>query len=118
MMKETKDEIKQTINLSVIVFLLIFFIFVEIRLTENVVSLIPVLIVSSIILIIGIITTYEEYQSYAGLTFIIFGLVMVLNDAIKLIKNFRIETLILGEIFVGIILILYGKYIKKKNILL
>ena len=118
MMKETKEEIKQTINLSVIVFLLIFFIFIEVRLAENIVSLIPVLIVSSIILIAGIITTYEEYQSYAGLTFIIFGLMMILNDAIKLIINFRMETLILGEIFVGVILIFYGKYIKRKNIIL
>lgn len=118
MNQEIKDEIKQTINLSITVFLLIFFIFIEIRLTENIVSLIPVLMVSSIILIAGIITTYKEYQSYAGLTFIIFGLIMILNDIIKLIRNFKIENLILGEIFVGLILIFYGKYIKRKNIIL
>ncbi|MAG47584.1 hypothetical protein CL617_03185 [archaeon] len=110
---DIKEELKQTLNLSLIIGLLLFFIFVELRLSENIVSLVPVLIISSIFLLVGVITAHKKYERYNGLTFLIFGLIIILGSIINFISN-GFSSLALLETLIGFILVIYGIHLRRK----
>ena len=60
-------------------------IIVEINLNDNLVSLIPVLVVASVVLMVFIVTVHKEYESYTGLTFVIFGFIIA-STSMKLVN--------------------------------
>ncbi|MBS3134680.1 hypothetical protein J4214_05610 [Candidatus Woesearchaeota archaeon] len=113
MNEDIKESFKQTLNLSFAIFLILFFVIVEINLNDNLVSLIPVLVVASVVLMVFIVTVHKEYESYTGLTFVIFGFIIALIDIINIVNKLRFNFLFISEIVVGIMIVIYGKSLFK-----
>ena len=103
MNEDIKESFKQTLNLSFAIFLILFFVIVEINLNDNLVSLIPVLVVASVVLMVFIVTVHKEYESYTGLTFVIFGFIIALIDIINILALTLIDILVLPCCLVDIL---------------
>ncbi len=111
MKKEEYQKFRLAINIMVFIAFLAVFIFVEMKniQAKSVLSgLIATVVLSSSIMMVGLLTIFPGYSSYFGKTLMLFSILIFLGDIIQLILG-MLNLFLIIEIILSIASFLYGK---------
>lgn len=110
MNKKEYEKFRLIVNIGVFIAFLLVFIFIEIQQLKHqnlIKTLLAAMVLSSIFLILGVITIIPYYAPYAGRTFVVFSILMVLGE-IYTIRNADFSFFSAAEFVLAIVLFLYG----------
>ena len=117
MNKEEYNKFRIVINVLVFIAFLAVFIFVEAKHIKNntiIGNLVVTIILSSLLMMLGVMTIFPMFSSYFGITLIVFSILMFIGEIISLkFKSFNIFIVI--EMILSAAAFLYGIELAKQK---
>lgn len=107
------------VNLIVFVCLLILLYFIEVKSIKQQVGvvpgLVPVLFISSLLLIFGLLTMFPKYNKFVGVTLIVFGVIIFAASMMEYLKQGTSNLNLATEFLMSVVLFMYGLDLRLKK---
>jgi len=107
------------VNLIVFVCLLVLLFFVELRSIKLQIGiipgLVPVLLISALLLIFGLLTLFPQYDKFVGVTLIIFGSIIFTHNLTDYLRSGISSFNLAIEFLMSIVLFMYGLDLRLKK---
>ena len=113
--EKIKDALKEAYNIIMMIVLSMAFLYFEVRNIETINWLVMVMIITSIMIAIIVPFLIHEFSPYAGLTFYVFGLLIIIIDGYRYLQIRRFNTVLIGELTIGVLLIIDAFILRDRN---
>ncbi|MBI2548554.1 hypothetical protein HYW21_04345 [Candidatus Woesearchaeota archaeon] len=100
---------------AMVALFLVLFVYLKVRYNDASSSFILVLILSSAFLMLGLLLFHLRYQYYVGMTFMVFGIILVSNTLLFSIISRSFDLFMAAELTIGILLLVDGRNLSAGN---
>lgn len=100
---------------AIVALFLVLFVYLKIQYYDVSSSFILVLVLSSAFLMLGLSLFHLRYQRYVGMTFMVFGVILISNTLLLSMISQRFDLFMAAELMIGILLLVDGRNLSAGN---